>query len=291
MLIVLVSGALVTKTESGKACGDTWPLCNGQFIPSFTIPQLIESGHRFITGIAGLLLLATVLLVFLYVKRKDAKWFAAFATISTILQSFLGALAALQEQSSIIMALHFGISLIAFASTFLIWLTFTRWGDYVSKAANGLLRMTGSFKTLVWISLAYTYIVVYVGAYVRHTDSSGGCLDWPLCNGQLIPELSGASGIMFMHRIAALLLVLVLVGLYVQARKHYRSSPLVYNSALLALVLVILQAFSGATVTWTLGNDWYLLTGIIHAIFIAGLFTTLCYLAVLTLYARKNSRL
>lgn len=29
MLLVLVGGALVTKTESGLGCGRSWPLCNG----------------------------------------------------------------------------------------------------------------------------------------------------------------------------------------------------------------------------------------------------------------------
>lgn len=34
MFLVLIGGALVTKTESGLGCGRSWPLCDGQLIPT-----------------------------------------------------------------------------------------------------------------------------------------------------------------------------------------------------------------------------------------------------------------
>lgn len=291
MMLVVLGGALVTKTDSGKACGDTWPLCNGEFIAEFTIPQLIESSHRLTTGIFGILLLITVILVFMYVKRKDAKWFAVIASVFTIIQAYLGALAALKQQSSIVMALHFGISLVAFAATFMLALVFTKWGDYIGKAANELRLMSRSFRTLIWISIVYCYIVVYMGAYVRHTKSSAGCLDWPLCNGEIIPDLEGATGIIFTHRVAALLMFILLLVMFVIARKHYRGIDKVYKGMLLALTLVVLQIFSGASVTFTLLSEtWYshLIATLIHGLLITGLFTVLVYLCVLTIFARKG---
>lgn len=291
MLLVVLGGALVTKTDSGKACGDTWPLCNGEFIPEFTIPQLIESSHRMITGIFGILLLITVILVFMYVKRKDAKWFAVIAGALTILQAYLGALAALREQSSIVMALHFGFSLIAFAATFMLALVFTKWGNYIGKAANELRSMSRGFRALIWISIVYCYVVVYAGAYVRHTGSSGGCLDWPLCNGQIIPELEGPTGIMFMHRAAAFFLFVLLLVIFIIAHKRYRSIDKVYKGVSLALILVLLQILSGAVVTFTLMSEtWYahLLSTLIHGLLIAGLFTVQVYLCVLTIFARNK---
>jgi len=291
MMLVVLGGALVTKTDSGKACGDTWPLCNGEFIPAFTIPQLIEASHRYITGIFGILLLLLVFLVFKYVKRKDAWWFSIIIGIFTIIQAYLGALAALSAQSSIVMALHFGISLVAFAATFLLALVFTKWGDYLGEAGAKHSVMSRGFKALIWISVVYCYIVVYVGAYVRHTKSSAGCLDWPLCNGELIPDLDGATGIVFMHRVAAFLLFILLLVMFIIARKHYRGLDKVYKGIRLALVLVVLQILSGATVTFTLLSEtWYshLLATLVHGLLIAGLFTVLVYLAVLTIFARKR---
>ena len=56
MLFVLLGGALVTKTESGMGCGRSWPLCNGQLIPSdITFEFVIELAHRVVSGGVGLL--------------------------------------------------------------------------------------------------------------------------------------------------------------------------------------------------------------------------------------------
>ena len=43
LLIVLLGGALVTKTGSGQGCGKSWPLCNGEFVPSnLSMETIIE---------------------------------------------------------------------------------------------------------------------------------------------------------------------------------------------------------------------------------------------------------
>ena len=51
MLLILLGGALVTKTDSGMGCGRHWPGCNGQLIPDeITAEVLIEFSHRLVTG-------------------------------------------------------------------------------------------------------------------------------------------------------------------------------------------------------------------------------------------------
>src|SRR5690242_7822922 len=58
MWLVLVMGAAVTNTGSAQGCGRSWPLCNGQFVPEFTVETAIEYSHRAVTGIEGLLIVA-----------------------------------------------------------------------------------------------------------------------------------------------------------------------------------------------------------------------------------------
>src|SRR5579859_3556949 len=58
MFVVLVMGAAVTNTGSAEGCGRSWPLCNGQFVPEFTVATAIEYSHRAVTGIEGLLVVA-----------------------------------------------------------------------------------------------------------------------------------------------------------------------------------------------------------------------------------------
>src|SRR4051812_19132343 len=37
MFLILAMGALVTKADAGRGCGDEWPLCHGKFVPAHTI--------------------------------------------------------------------------------------------------------------------------------------------------------------------------------------------------------------------------------------------------------------
>ncbi|MFH5181959.1 heme A synthase [Paenibacillus sp. TAB 01] len=285
MLLILVMGALVTKTESGRGCGDDWPLCNGKFIPAYTIESIIEYSHRFVVGVVGMVLLVAMVLVFVYSKRKDAKWFVGGAMFFTILQAILGALAVIWPQSSSVLALHFGFSLMAFAFTLLLALVYTRYGTILAQAAGTL---TSGLQKGIWLVTIYCYAVVYLGAFVRHTDSSGGCVGWPLCNGQVIPELSGATGIVFLHRLGAIVMLILLVWLYVAVKAQREPKDNMVIAAKWSLIFVILQIFSGAFVTYSMTSDWYLIASLLHTILISCLFGILCYLCVLSLQSGRQ---
>ncbi|OXM87184.1 COX15/CtaA family protein [Paenibacillus rigui] len=285
MLLILVMGALVTKTESGRGCGDDWPLCNGKFVPAYTIESIIEYSHRFVVGVVGLILLAATILVFVYSKRKDAKWYVGGAMLFTILQAILGAMAVVWPQSSAVLALHFGFSLMAFAFTLLLALVFTRYGTMLARAGGTL---SSGLQKGVWLITIYCYAVVYLGAFVRHTNSSGGCVGWPLCNGQVIPELTGATGIVFLHRLGAIVMFILLLWLYIAIRAQREPKDNMVLAAKWSLIFVILQIFSGAFVTYSMTSDWYLIASLLHTVLISCLFGILCYLCVLSLQSGRS---
>ncbi|MCR8659481.1 COX15/CtaA family protein [Paenibacillus sp. T3-5-0-4] len=273
MLLVLLAGALVTNTDSGRGCGDDWPLCNGKLIPSYTVETAIEFSHRIISGLEGILVAGVFISIYRKYKAKGNAYkepmqYAWYALLFTIIQALMGAAAVKWYQSDAVMAIHFGISLIAFAATLLLVI-------WCYREKKGIVEKHRYPRSLMPWALAisiYTYVVVYLGAFIRHTESSGGCLGWPLCNGEVIPELSGATGIAFIHRVAAAILGIVLIALYFYMKRNTGNSSLTKSSGAI-VVLVIAQIFSGAWLVNTIGNDnWFLFTSLLHNLIIVALF-------------------
>ncbi|MFD2117722.1 heme A synthase [Paenibacillus yanchengensis] len=276
MLIVLLAGALVTNTDSGAGCGTDWPLCNGKFIPAYTVESMIEYSHRFVSGAEGILVLIVTILAYRMYKRdkqvyKEPYYYAAAALLFTVIQALMGAAAVKMPTSAAVMAIHFGISLIAFTATFLLVV-------WTYRAKHGVPPVFKVPRVIVMPTLLiaiYCYVVVYLGAFIRHTDSAGGCLGWPLCNGEVIPELQGATGIVFLHRVAALVFGLAIVALYFFIKKQVPNREVgLTHSAGWVLALVIIQIFSGALLTYSIGDEnWFLFTSLLHNVIIVALFS------------------
>src|SRR5690625_1226341 len=122
MILILIGGALVTKTDSGLGCGNSWPLCHGELIPSEITPELIiELSHRVISAVVGI---AVLLLSIISWKKighiSEVKFLAFLSIFFLVAQGLIGAAAVVWGQSDFVLAAHFGISLISFASVFLL---------------------------------------------------------------------------------------------------------------------------------------------------------------------------
>src|SRR5699024_732902 len=122
MVFVLIGGALVTKTDSGLGCGESWPLCEGQLLPDDITPELIvEISHRMVSGIMGEGVLALSILAWILIGHiREVQFLAFMSSFFLILQALLRAAAVVWNQSDFIMATHFGISLISFTAIFLL---------------------------------------------------------------------------------------------------------------------------------------------------------------------------
>ncbi|RIX53043.1 heme A synthase [Paenibacillus nanensis] len=278
MLLVLLAGALVTNTESGRGCGDDWPLCNGKFIPAYTFESMLEYSHRVVSGLEGLLVLGVTIATYRMYRKdrsryKEPHYYASAALLFTIVQALMGAAAVMWPQSPPVLAIHFGISLVAFAATMLlvIWTYRAKHGNDTKMFAVAPSIMPRALWTAI-----YCYVVIYLGAFIRHTDSAGGCEGWPLCNGQVVPELEGATGAVFIHRVAALLLAIAVVGLYVHIKKVSPREAGLANAARWVVILIVAQVLSGALLTETVGDESiFIFTSLLHNLIIVALFSLL----------------
>jgi len=92
-LAVILWGAFVRASGSGAGCGEHWPLCNGQIIPSAPINStIVEYSHRLTSGIALLSVVTLVIWAFRLFPRGSGVRFAASLTlVSTLIECAIGA--------------------------------------------------------------------------------------------------------------------------------------------------------------------------------------------------------
>jgi heme A synthase len=111
------------------------------------------------------------------------------------------------------------------------------------------------FAWLSFITAFFTYCLIVFGGVVRITGSGMGCGDdWPLCNGRLIPPMDFMTAIEYGHRLAALFVSVLIIGLAVYAFRQ-RESPAfktrrLFPYAIVAVVMLVVQVMVGAITVW-----------------------------------------
>ncbi|KKK39692.1 heme A synthase [Mesobacillus campisalis] len=286
MLFVLLGGALVTKTDSGMGCGRSWPLCNGELIPSEITPELvIEFAHRLVSGALGIMVLVLSIWTWKSIGHiRETKFLAFLSFFFILLQGLIGAAAVVWGQNDFILALHFGISLISFAAVLLLTLLIFE-VDKKFDAKSLVIDKRMSFH-IIGITV-YSYIVVYTGALVRHTNASLVCPDWPLCVNTApgFPE-NMYEWVQMGHRGAAGLIFIWISYVTILAVRHYKHQKVIYWAWVISFILVSLQVIAGALVIFTRLNLYIALA---HAFFISCLFGVLSYMILLLSRNKRNA--
>ncbi|GAC1406031.1 MAG: heme A synthase [Chloroflexota bacterium] len=277
MFLVLVMGAAVTNTGSARGCGQDWPLCKGKFIPEFAMTTVVEFSHRVAAATETMLIIPLAIGAFyLYGRRREIRLLASLMVAFLFLQAGLGAWAVMYPQMSAVLALHFGVSLVAFASVLLTTVVI-----FEADGSDAVRDqpMPQSLRWYAWALALYTYVVVYLGALVRHTDADLACKGWPLCNGQLIPHVTRVVATAFVHRVAAAILVALIVGLVAWTWRVRIDRPDLARASLIILGLVVVQSIAGAAVVWTRGDIFSTLA---HAGIVGLMFGAITYLCLHT---------
>ncbi len=278
MFLVYVTGTVVTGTQSGQGCGNSWPLCGGRFVPEFAFHTAVEFTHRVVTGLITFLVigLAAGSLHF-WRSRAEIRVLAPLMMVALLAEAFLGALIVAHPKSPVMIGIHFGSSLVLFASILLT--------TAIVNQIDGWdrLRDLPVARGLRWLALsltAFTYVVGYLGAYLRVTGNELVCNQWPLCRSGLLAP-SAPQGVIYvlLHRYSALILTGGVVTLFLWTRKLRAARPDLYRGAQWALGLVLAQALVGAAIVFT---KLALVSTLAHAALVTLLFATLSYVSLHT---------
>ena len=244
-LALVAIGGVVRATGSGDACPD-WPRCFGGWLPPLEVHALIEYSHRLAAVAAGLLIFVTAWVAWRRERDPGVVWPILAAVLVVIVQAGIGRIRIVGGPQALVVTLHL---LVAMALVALVMITAA--AARVPRPAPGQADASdpGLRATIVW-TLAATAALLLVGAYVRGEGAGLVFLDWPLMDGQFVPDLSSsATAAAFVHRVLAALAVALGAVLAFRARRTRHRGLRVL--AWTAFALLLAQAAVGAAAVLT----------------------------------------
>ena len=268
-LLVVSVGAYTRLADAGLGCPD-WPGCYG----FLTVPDQVEEvelaetrypgapveyvkawwemGHRYIAG--ALLVLVFSMLVMAYRGREREDTPLALASVLMVIilcQAAFGAWTVTLKLWPQVVTAHL---LGGFTTLSLIWLLFLRQGGF-SQIVAALPAPT----LLARVAFAVVVLQIMLGGWVSSNYAALACYDFPSCDGTYAPPMDLQQGfnifqsvgpnylggimtseartaIHWVHRIGAIIVLLVVGGLVVQV---VRQVAIVGYALLAALVAQI----------------------------------------------------
>ena len=246
---LVVLGGVVRVTGSGLGCPD-WPLCHGGVLPPLDSQAIIEYSHRLVASfLVSPLIIATAVIAWL--AYRSQRWLVVPITAALLLllaQALLGGVAVVNELPGEIVAAHFALGEALLACLILVSVVANR-GPLRVTTVNGPGGQPDRFPFLMLAAGIGTYVLLMSGSYVTVAGATGACLDWPLCQGDVIPEHQ-LQVIHMGHRlVAAIIGVFVIYALHLGIRQKTRP-PQVRFLAMAIAALFLAQMMVGAGTVW-----------------------------------------
>ncbi|HEY7668464.1 MAG TPA: heme o synthase [Actinomycetota bacterium] len=252
-IVLFAVGGLVRGTGSGLGCS-TWPACEpGQLFPSGTVHSLIEFSHRALVFVASALILWTAIEAFRRYRSIPSLFWPAVAAIPLVLgQAVLGGVVVHTDLDPGWVTVHFAVALGLVADV-----TFLATRAYLMDRPPGSERAPDrGFARLTWATTGALAALLLVGTYVRARDAGLAFTDWPLLGGRLVPGLDGYTTPMFLHRLLAAVVFLLVVWIAIRARTAAARSPELVRLSTVLLTLFVGQILSGAANVWSRLRPW-----------------------------------
>ena len=285
---LIILGATVRVTDSGLACPD-WPRCQGQWIPTLEGHVLIEYSHRLAAASVGLIILGTAIVAWLWYREN--RFVVAGSTIAVVLvtvQALVGGVTVNLELPDTIVALHLAIALIILAVLVATAIAAFRQRRLPLSDTSALhsAGSVGAVPALAAVTALATFGLILLGSYVANSGAALVYPDWPLFDGRLVSAGGRLADLHWAHRMMAVIVGLLVLGLAVQTWRQGRRPALIAAMGC-ALVLYVAEVLVGAS------NIWFELATsvrIVHLALASALWVALVFTAVWA-YAERTGAL
>lgn len=205
---LIMFGAFTRLTDSGLGCPD-WPGCYGHANPLQAIEHIraaevlmpngpvtvmkawIEMIHRYFAMGVGVLIITMMIIAWrgwLQSQRQDRSFnpgYPTFLLFFVCLQGAFGAWTVTLKLQPVIVTIHLllGIGLLAA----LVWQ-----GTRLNEAVPAVVPR--GLRAVALAGLIALFVQIALGGWVSTNYAALACLDYPLCNGQLIPDMDFEHG-------------------------------------------------------------------------------------------------
>ncbi|MAV22945.1 MAG: heme A synthase [Gammaproteobacteria bacterium] len=212
--VVVALGAWTRLADAGLGCPD-WPGCYG-FVTIPVSPEEIDIAnskfpdtpyevakaipevvHRYFAAALGFFI---VCIAYLAVRSKDVptniRNLSIFLLAWVIMQGTFGYWTVSLKLWPQVVTTHL---MSGFLTTALLWLLYFKTKDLLESRARWNFEI--STKRLFNISIALVAVQIFLGAWTSTNYASYSCTDFPLCQGQILPEANFKEGFNFFQSI------------------------------------------------------------------------------------------
>ena len=212
--IVVALGAWTRLADAGLGCPD-WPGCYG-FVTIPVSPEEIDLAntkfpdtpyevakaipevvHRYFAAALGFMILCIACIAF---KNKelpsDVRKLSFFLIAWVIMQGTFGYWTVSLKLWPQVVTTHL---MSGFLTTGLLWLLYYKTKDRLQERTQW--NFSSATKKLFTISIALVAVQIFLGAWTSTNYASYSCTDFPLCQGQILPDANFKQGFDFFQSI------------------------------------------------------------------------------------------
>jgi cytochrome c oxidase assembly protein subunit 15 len=306
-ILIIIIGGYIRISDAGESCPD-WPTCFGEVHPfvdedsqgawwadnpdqidsrgpdhRYTVPQIFsEWFHRLLVGIIAIPILYMAYLS--HTKRdefgEEIRALSFVAAILLFIQAVAGYITVRYDNVDWSVALHLSLAVGFAASLLWLWMLVERKSDNLFRSFDISVEQANSVFPWLKIITFSVLIVLILGAWVASTaggDYNQACSvggeGWPLCQGEVIPDVSQtAISVQMIHRIGVIIVAAVLLaGVKQVGDKLQEGGKAIKHSLRWSLALLLVNLGVGGLYILTATDGFVEWLSLLHLFF--GVFT------------------